>query len=250
MGSRLIIKEKIARSVLSSSGIPGVRYCLNPYVGCSHGCVYCYATFMKRFTGHAERWGTFVDKKVNAPSLLRRELRKAGKGTVMVSSVTDPYQPLEKKEGLTRQCLLALLDYRFPVDILTKSPLVLRDVDLLGKFEELEVGITITTDDERMREVFEPGAPPINERLKALRALRRNGISTYVFIGPVLPMNPESLAEKIRPYAGSVLIDRMNYVSKTSWVYRKLGLMRWLDRDFTDEVIRRLAGNLANASVC
>jgi DNA repair photolyase len=250
MGSRLIIKEKIARSVLSSSGIPDVRYCLNPYVGCSHGCVYCYATFMKRFTGHAERWGTFVDKKVNAPSLLRRELRKAGKGTVMVSSVTDPYQPLEKKEGLTRQCLLALLDYRFPVDILTKSPLVLRDVDLLGKFEELEVGITITTDDERMREVFEPGAPPINERLKALRALRRNGISTYVFIGPVLPMNPESLAEKIRPYAGSVLIDRMNYVSKTSWVYRKLGLMRWLDRDFTDEVIRRLAGNLANASVC
>jgi DNA repair photolyase len=250
MGSRLIIKEKIARSVLSSSGIPGVRYCLNPYVGCSHGCLYCYATFMKRFTGHAERWGTFVDKKVNAPSLLRKELGRAGKGTVMVSSVTDPYQPLEKKEGLTRQCLLALLDYRFPVDILTKSPLVLRDVDLLGKFEELEVGITITTDDERMREVFEPGAPPINERLKALRALRRNGISTYVFIGPVLPMNPESLAEKIRPYAGSVLIDRMNYVSKTSWVYRKLGLMRWLDRDFTDEVIRRLAGNLANASVC
>jgi DNA repair photolyase len=250
MRKRLTVKEKTVGSVLSKTGIPGARYSLNPYVGCSHGCIYCYATFMMRYTGHTEKWGSFVDKKINAPSVLRRELKRAGKGRVMVSSVTDPYQPAEAEEGLTRQCLKALFDYRFPVDVLTKSPLVLRDMDLLREFSDLDVGITVTTDDERMREIFEPGAPSISERIRALGTLKKNGIRTYAFIGPVLPMDPDSLAEKIRPYADSVLIDRMNYASKTSSVYRRLGLEEWLDEGFVEKITRRLRKKLVNASVC
>ena len=91
------IKEIKAKSILTRSRIPGVDYCLNPYVGCFHGCRYCYATFMKRFTGHTEPWGNFVDVKINAPEILQRQLKRKTKGRVMVSSVTDAYQPIETR---------------------------------------------------------------------------------------------------------------------------------------------------------
>ena len=129
----LIIREIKAKSILTKSGIPGVDYCVNPYVGCSHGCRYCYATFMKRYTGHTEAWGSFVDVKIHAPEILQRQLKRASMGRVMISSVTDAYQPIESKYKLTRQCLEILLQSQFPVDILTKSPLVLRDIDLIKK---------------------------------------------------------------------------------------------------------------------
>lgn len=236
----LRIREITAKSILSKSGIPGVDYCINPYVGCSHACVYCYATFMKRFTGHTGRWGTFVDAKVNAPGVLERQLRKAKTGSVMLSSVTDAYQPLEVKYRLTRQCLEVLLPSDFSVDILTKSPLVLRDVDLIRRFRDIEVGITITTDDERIRKIFEPHAPPIGARIAALKRLHEEGIRTYAFVGPVLPMDPEVFAAMILPYADSVLIDRMNYVSKTVALYRRLALDQWLDDAFLRDILARL----------
>lgn len=167
----LIIKEVIAKSILSKSGIPGASYCLNPYVGCSHACRYCYASFMKKYTGHTEPWGNFVDVKINAPGVLERQLRRAAKGSIILSSVTDAYQPLEMKYKITRQCLENLIDSRFPVDILTKSPLVLRDMDLIRKFKDINVGITITTDDDKIRKLFEPKAPPIGARIHALKTL-------------------------------------------------------------------------------
>lgn len=247
----LIVKEKAVKSVLSKTGIPGASYCLNPYTGCAHGCVYCYAEFMKRYTGHTEPWGSFVDIKLNAPEVLERQLRRAQKGRVMVSSVTDPYQPIEARTRLTRRCLEALLERQFPVDILTKSPMVTRDIDLFKKFRDIEVGITITTDDEKIRKIFEPHAPPIGARLRALRKLHEAGIETYAFIGPLLPMNPEALAEKIRPYAGSVLIDRMNYPAKTRGLFKKMGLVQWLDEEFTQWIVDRLVKALGRkASLC
>lgn len=234
---RVQVTERLARSILSKTGIPGARYCLNPYVGCAHACRYCYAEFMKKYTGHTEPWGAFVDPKVNAPDVLARELRRAAPGPVMVSSVTDPYQPLEDRYRLTRRCLELLLAHRFPVRILTKSPLVTRDCDILKKFDDLEAGVTITTDDERMREIFEPGAPPIARRLAALATLHEAGIRTYVFIGPLLPLrSPERLAALIRPHADEVLVDKMNYPAKTRAIFRKLGEERWLDETFTDAV--------------
>ena len=167
----------------------------------------------------------------------------------MISSVTDPYQPIENKYKLTRQCLEVLLLYQFSIDILTKSPLVLRDLDLIEKFKETEVGITITTDDDEIRKIFEPTAPPIGARIHALKTLCEKGINTYAFIGPLLPMNPEALSEKIGPHIHSVLIDRMNYVSKTRKIYNFKELNQWLDYDFVDEMIQRLEIGLAGKEV-
>jgi len=250
--SPLTIREIDVRSILSKSGIPGVDYCVNPYVGCFNGCRYCYATFMKRFTGHREPWGSFVDAKVNAPEVLQKQIRRAPKGLVMLSSVTDPYQSVEENYRITRRCLEILLQHQFPVHILTKSPLVLRDVDLIKEFNDIEVGVTVTTDDEGMKGIFEPQAPSIETRIHTLKVLHENGVKTYAFIGPLLPMNPDALAERIRPYVQSVLIDRMNYVSKTVAIYRRMNLKRWLDDSLVEEVIDRLRGgfNGKDVTIC
>ena len=195
---------------------------------------------MKRFTGHTEPWGRFVDARVNAPEILEGQLRRAAPGPVMLSSVTDPYQPAEARYRLTRRCLGALLRRGFPVDVLTKSPLVLRDLDLLGGARGVSVGLTVTTDDERMREVFEPGAPPIASRVEALRELRRRGVETYAFVGPILPMNPDRVVEQLGDHVGEVYVDRMNYAPRTMGLYRRLGLERWLEPGFAEEVRDRL----------
>jgi DNA repair photolyase len=245
----LLIREKRVKSILSKSGIPGVDYCLNPYVGCAHGCKYCYATFMKRFTGHTEPWGTFVDIKMNAPEVLQRQLKRTARGYVMLSSVTDPYQPLEKEYGLTRRCLEILLKHQFPVGILTKSPLGLRDLDLIRQFDDIEVGMTITTEDEGIKKIFEPQAPPIAARIQALKELHDQGVSTYAFIGPLLPQNPESLAEKIGPHVDSVLVDRMNYLNKTIGLYRRHHLSEWVENDFIDEILHRLRAGFSGKEV-
>ncbi len=245
----LIIREIKAKSILTKSGIPDVDYCINPYVGCSHGCRYCYATFMKRYSGHTEEWGSFVDVKINAPEILQKQLKRAKRGRVLISSVTDAYQPIESKYKLTRQCLEILLQSQFPVDILTKSPLVLRDTDLIKKFKDIDVGITITTNDEKMQKIFEPNAPSIMARIRTLKALHDKGINTYAFIGPVLPMNPEALSEKIRPYVDSIIIDRMNYTSKTLKIYQRMNLTQWLDKDFIDDIIQRLKNGFSGKPV-
>lgn len=241
----MVIRDIQARSVLSRSGIDGVSYCVNPYVGCAHGCSYCYASFMKKYTGHHEPWGEFVDVKVNAPVVLERQVSRARPGRVFLSTVTDPYQPAEKAYRVTRSCLEVLSASPFPVDILTKSPLVLRDLDILARLRGAEVGMTITTDDDGVRRVFEPGVPPIRERVEALKTLHEAGLATYAFIGPVLPMDPEALAGMIRPYVSRVLIDGMNYAAKTRAIYTRKGMGQWLDRGFVEGVITRLRTALA-----
>jgi DNA repair photolyase len=240
----LVVKEVQAKSVLSRSAIEGITYTVNPYIGCSHACRYCYATFMKKYTGHPEAWGAFVDVKVNAPLLLEKQLSRAKRGTVILSSVTDPYQQIEAKYKLTRACLVALSNYDFPVEILTKSPLVLRDMDVIVTCGQINVGLTITTDDDRIRRVLEPRAPSIEERIRALKVLHEKGIRTYVFVGPVLPMHPETLAKKIAPYAHRVMIDSMNYPSKTIGIYRAHRLDQWLTSDYVKSIIERLQKGL------
>jgi DNA repair photolyase len=238
------VREILAKSVLTRSRIPGEDYCVNPYVGCAHACRYCYASFMKRFTGHRSPWGSFVDARVNAPEVLERELGRARPGSVMLSSVTDAYQPLEGRYRLARRCLELLLRHGFSVDVLTKSPLVLRDLDLLRGAEGVSVGLTVTTDDDRVRRVFEPGAPPIGARLQALRKLREAGVSTYVFVGPLLPMDPERLADALGGLADRVYVDRMNYGQKTVGLYRRLGFQQWLEPGFLAGVEERLVRRL------
>jgi DNA repair photolyase len=245
----MIVREREAKGILTKTGIPGATWCVNPYGGCAHACRYCYATFMGRYSGHTEPWGTWVDAKVNAPEILDRQLARAVRGKVILSSVTDCYQMAEARYRLTRRCLEALLRHGFPVDVLTKSPLVLRDLDLLREFPDVEVGLTVTTNDERIRKAFEPGAPPIGERLRALAALRDAGIPVYAFVGPLLPCDPEALGRLLAPLVGEVLVDRMNYVGKSSRLYARLGLSRWLEPDFADDAVARLREALGETQI-
>lgn len=183
------IKTIQCKSLLTKSNLPEVDYCINPYIGCEHACVYCYARFMRRFTGHAgEQWGNFVDVKINAPQILEQELsRNPKRGTVLLGSVCDAYQPAEKKYEITRAILNVLLKHDFPVSVLTKSDLVIRDIDLLKQFSDCSVGLTITTLDKKVAKDFEPNSSAPQQRLKALETLHAAGIKTYAFIGPILP---------------------------------------------------------------
>ncbi len=216
----MVIREIYARSVLSKSKV--YEYTINPYAGCQHSCSYCYARFMKKFTGHQEPWGEFVDVKVNSPDLLRKEIEHKRTGRVWMSGVCDPYQPLEKKYELTKKCLEILIEHNWPVTIQTRSPLVLRDIELLKKSNKIEVGMTVTTSDDKIRRLFEPYAPPIKERVRALQELHLAGIKTFVMVAPLLP-GAEGLAPVLTGKVDRVLIDRMNY-HHADWVYRKYKL--------------------------
>ncbi len=204
------VQEITAKSALVRSRIYNVDYVINPYIGCTHGCKYCYARFMKRYTNHKEPWGEFVDIKTNIANLLSEELaRKKGRGLILLSSVTDPYQPVEKKYELTRKCLQRLLRYDRSISILTKSALVTRDIDLLSQFSECEVGFTITTYDDTIREVFEPEASPIEQRISALRKLHDQGIAAYVFLGPIIPVLTEQSLPRLLEIFSEGFIDRL-----------------------------------------
>jgi DNA repair photolyase len=232
----LTVKEVRAKSILSKSKV--YPYVVNPYTGCQHGCSYCYARFMKRVTGHREPWGEFVDVKINAPELLRGEIRKKKRGRVWVSGVCDPYQPLEEKYRLTRQCLEILAHHGWPVTIQTRSPLVLRDLDIIKIARDFEVGLTVTTADDRIRTLFEPNAPPIAERIAALDTLHRAGVRTFAMIAPVLP-GAEGLVKLLRGKIDYAIIDRMNY-HYANWVYRKYGLEHALSDEFFARVAQEL----------
>jgi DNA repair photolyase len=225
----ITIKETLAKTLLTKTGIEGFDYCINPYVGCEHGCRYCYASFMKRFTGHLEPWGEFVDVKVNAPEVLRRQLRRARKGSILIGTVTDPYQPAEKHYRITHGCLEALLERQFCVNILTRSSLVARDIYLFKRFYDISVGLSITTDREDVRRIFEPNSPSIQSRIKALKMLHDEGVTTYAFIGPILPLDPERLLEMLTGIVDEVLIDRLNYSNKVKSIYRKAGYAVYLE---------------------
>ncbi|MFH0814568.1 MAG: radical SAM protein [Candidatus Falkowbacteria bacterium] len=209
----MIINTIQCKTVLTKSKLPEVAYCINPYVGCLHACAYCYARFMRRFTGHLEPWGCFLDVKLNAPEILAKELAKEPKrGAVLLGSVTDAYQPIEQKYRLTRAILEILLQHDFPVSILTKSDLVVRDIDLFKQFNECEVGLTLTTTDAEIAKDLEPGAAIPQKRIAALETLHKNGISTYAFIGPILPglTDLDAVFGSIRDKVNFVMAESLN----------------------------------------
>ncbi|PWB50412.1 MAG: radical SAM protein [Candidatus Methanoperedenaceae archaeon] len=205
-----MIKEILVKMALSPSKLPGLDYALNPYRGCEHACIYCYAPSVIHWD--KGKWGELVEVKVNLPRILSKELKVKKKGVVGLSTVTDPYHPAEKKYEITRRCLELLLMHDFPVCIQTKSSLVLRDMDLLKKFSNIEVGMTLTTHDESVREKLEPGASSVAQRLNALLELSKNGIRTWIFIGPVIPYITygEALIDAITPAKPEyVLVDKL-----------------------------------------
>ncbi len=217
------ITEVYCRNALSRSKISGMDYALNPYIGCEHGCVYCYAEFMRKYTNHEEEWGEFVDVKINIADRLRKQIIRTKPGTIMIGTVTDAYQPLEKKYQLTRRCLEILADFDFPIRILTKSDLVLRDIDILKGLRDKSIGLTITCTDPKVEALFEPKASKLENRFKTLERLGENDIPTFVFFGPILPFFSDS-EEPIQSLIGrlrnmgieKIYLDKMNYLTARS----------------------------------
>lgn len=244
----MIIGEISVKSIISKSGIYGIKYSINPYYGCAHGCTYCYARFVHTIKGGDPReWGSFVYVKKNAINLLKREIYNIDRGSILISSVTDPYQALEKKYMITRGILTILLKRQFPVVILTKSDLILRDIDLLKRFNNLEAGLTITTLDERIKSIFEPRAPSIRSRLRALRILSQRGINTYGFIAPILPILQERELENLvltiaEMGVQRILVDKLNLKSK-NWITLQDAL-----RDFPKPKVREFWKKLKDPS--
>jgi DNA repair photolyase len=231
------------KTALVKSKIPGVDYVINPYLGCGHGCLYCYAVFMRKYSHYHTHagWGSFVECKANIVELLRRELsRRRKRGSVLLSSVCDPYQPVERQSRLTRGCLEVLREFDWEVEILTRSPLVLRDLEILTTMPQVSVGFSIGTDNELVRSVLEPGAPTIHSRLEALRVLHDAGIATWVFIAPMLPMDPKRFHEMVAPHVDSVLLDTLNYREQVRQVFTR---NEW-GYALTDEYAREIGGRL------
>lgn len=232
----MIVREINSKSILSESKI--FTYVINPYVGCQFGCKYCYARYMKKFTGHKEPWGEFVDVKINAADLLKREIKKKKNDRVWISGVCDPYQPLEAKYKLTRVCLEILTENDWPVVIQTKSKLVLRDVDIIKRNDKIDVGFSIGTADEGMRKLFEPNSPPIADRISALRELHDNGITTFAMIAPVLPGSDE-ITDLLDGIVDYIYVDRMNYCYANN-IYKKNDLEKFLEIKYFNKVAQKI----------
>ncbi|MBD3235869.1 MAG: radical SAM protein [Candidatus Eisenbacteria bacterium] len=235
-----VVREVHAKSILNRSKIHD--YCINPYTGCEVGCVYCYAAlFMRRYSGHSEPWGQFVDVKINAPALLARQILRAKRGSIWIASVCDPYQPLEERYRLTRRILELLAERDFPIVIQTKSARVRHDLDVIRQIPDATLGLTIATENEATARLFEPHASPIAERVAVLREFKAAGVATYAFAGPLLPGDPEHLAALLDGAADRVLIDRMNYVPTVRRFYARHRLLDALGEPFFRTQARRLA---------
>lgn len=179
-----IIEQKInTRDYLTKSNLPASDYVINPYVGCTHACKYCYARFMKRFTGHREEWGKFIDiKQCEKPINLKRLNGKS----VFMSSVTDCYNSYEEKYGITRKILEQLVNADCQLTISTKSTLILRDIELLKRMSNLKVALSINTLDDDFRADMDKGSS-IKDRLHAIEKLHNVGIHTVLFMSPIFP---------------------------------------------------------------
>ncbi|MDP2925754.1 MAG: DUF5131 family protein [Nanoarchaeota archaeon] len=184
----MIIKEITCKNCMTKSKL--TDYVINPYTGCSHGCKYCYADFIKRFQNIPYEWGDFVYVKINCSELLEKELEKNKPGNIWLSSVCDPYLHLEAKYKLTRRILeiISKSKYKnkYSIEILTKSSLVRRDFDVLKNLN-VELGCSINTLNEDYSRKIEPFASSPKERIKVLKDAKKHGIKVYGFISPVLP---------------------------------------------------------------
>lgn len=242
----MVVKEIDVNDYLTKSNLPASDYVINPYVGCSHGCRYCYASFMKRFTGHTEEWGEFIDIKRCDKKI---DLDKISHKNVFLSSVTDCYNKYEEEYSITRNILEQLINSDCNLSISTKSKLILRDLDILKKIKNLVVCMSINTLDEKFREDMDR-ASSIKERLETLKTLHENGIYTVLFMSPIFPYitNWKEIIEVSKDYIdeywfenlnlrGSYKTDILNYI-KTNYkeyynsycdIYLKNNMNYWED---------------------
>jgi len=172
------------REIVTKSKLPDADYVINPYIGCPHACIYCYAEFMKRFTNHTEAWGKFIDVKD-----FNREinLKKIAGKSVLISSVTDPYNPFEAKYKITQKILKQLIHSEARIELLTKSKLLLRDIDIIRQLKYIRIGISLNTLDDKIRKQMEPYTSSVKDRLAMLQVIHQAEIPAYVFLSPMFP---------------------------------------------------------------
>ena len=202
-----MIKQR-ARRAFSPTKIPGARWVINQYIGCQHACRYCYAKFMCKWYDYG-RWGSWVVVRENMPELVKGRY-VAGK--VYMSSVSDPYQPIEKRLELTRR-ILENMSKRVKISILTKSDLVLRDLELFKRFRSIEVGLTVNGFEESVKNDLEPYSPSIGRRIEALKRLDESGVKNYAFISPIIPSltDIEEIISDTRDFVTYYLFEFLNF---------------------------------------
>jgi len=239
-----VVREVLVDRVLIPEGRD--LYYINPYVGCMIGCPFCYvidrADFSRRLEGLPRvPWGRYLDVKVNAAEVLRGEVQTVRRGIVRMSPIlTDPYQGPERRYRITRQCLEVLLDTDLAPVVLTRAPRILDDLELLARFPRALVGFSIPTDADEYRQIFEPGADPIDERVTALRALHAAGVRTFAVIQPVLPMDPDRLVDMIAPFVRAVRLDKLYVGERIMHLYEQHGLTRYATDDYATRTMERL----------
>lgn len=209
----------VARSIFSdATGFiqrGGFRWTCNPYVGCTFGCLYCYAMFLPQNRRPKEEWGKWYQAKVNAVEVARKQAPKVAGQAVYMSSVTDPYMPIERSLQLTRGILEALVPQQPRLLVQTRGPLVVRDIDLLQRLQSVRVNMSIPTDDETVRHAFEPKAPPLARRWEAVATLRQAGIPIGICVTPMLPLaRPEAFVERLAAVQPTVLVTQDFHASQ------------------------------------
>lgn len=206
--SQEIIRDIDVQSVMTRSSLPVGGYSVNPYVGCPHACKYCYASFMKRFTGHTEPWGTFLDVKHWKPIT---DPHKYDGQRVVIGSVTDGYNPYEEHFQRTRRLLEQLRGTTAEIMICTKSDLVLRDLDLLREFPRVTVSWSVNTLDETFRADMDR-AVSIGRRLEAMRQVYEAGIRTVCFVSPIFPgiTDAEAIIDRVKDICDLVWLENLN----------------------------------------
>ena len=204
----VFIKKTEVKNVLIKSNLPAGDYSANPYSGCAHACKYCYASFMKRFTGHQEPWGTYVDVKYWPE--IKNSQKYAGK-EIIIGSVTDPYQPAEEKYGRTRALLKQMKGSGAKISIITKSDLVLRDLDLIKTFPGARVSWSVNTLDESFQKDMDK-ASSVESRLGAMKSFYRAGVDTVCFISPIFPgiTDAKTIIKRVKRQCGRIWLENLN----------------------------------------
>ncbi len=205
------IYDKEVKDILTKSKLPAADYVINPYVGCTHKCIYCYACFMHRFCNINEEWGNYIIIK-HFPDIENKKLVNIAGKTILLSSVTDPYQPLNVKYQNTKKVLSALCNTSAKIEILTKSKDVLQDLSILRRMNHITVGMSLSTLDDRISRLVEPGASASSQRISALKRLHDEGIRCYAFISPIIPYVTDvyALIDCVSGYVDYIYFENLN----------------------------------------
>ncbi|MEW5964786.1 MAG: PA0069 family radical SAM protein [Pseudomonadota bacterium] len=239
-----------ARAIITTNDSPDISFdqSINPYRGCEHGCIYCYARPTHCYLGHSAGldFETRLYAKTNAAELLERELARKGyvPRTIALGSNTDPYQPIERHYRITRQILEVLERARHPVGIVTKSALVVRDADILARMAAdglAKVALSVTTLDHRLARAMEPRATTPARRIAAIRALSEAGIPTTVLVAPVIPALNDSEIEAILEAARAAGAREAGYVTLRLPLEIKELFREWLEAEYPDRARRVIA---------